>query len=157
MKKLALLLILLSFFPLIFADELHNSTLFVSAKLKEPIAKIRISPSFIDFGEITRGYETDVKNITITNIGTMDLRIKPVLSSGSDEIFKNVRFSSASCSSFSSYESFSSAIIDKPKKYEEVGESYNICLKLDLKSYKEEIPFERNASGSIVFWVIPAT
>jgi hypothetical protein len=154
---LVLFLFFLLNLPVLNSDELSNSTIKISANLVEPIAMINISPNNIFLGEVTRGYETDFKNITIMNIGTMDVKLSPILESNSDAIFQNLKFASSSCSSWSNVSHWNSSIISHSKNYtNKGGETYNFCIKLDLTDYNSTISVSKNLSTNLTLWIMPA-
>ena len=151
-------LVLFSFsIPVINSDVYANSTIKVSVDIIEPAAIVEISPNEIYFGNVTSDYETELKNITVTNVGTMDVRISPALESGADEIFNYIKLASASCSSWSNITKWNSSIISHSKNYSvKNGDSYNFCMKLDLTDYKKEITLNKSVSTNLAIWVIPA-
>lgn len=143
--------------PFLNSDEFSNSTIHLSVNIAEPIAMVNISPNDIYFGEITKGYETAPKNITVTNIGTIDVKITPVLDNGADELFNNLKFASASCSSWYNASRWNSSIISHSANYSNRnGEVYPLCIKLDLTNYESEIIQNKTLSANLTFWVMPA-
>jgi len=147
-------LICLSFLSYVSADEYNNLSLNVSVSIREPVAEVEINPTAINLGSITRGYATDFRNITIINRGDLDVKVKPVLSS-QNNIFLNLKFATASCSSWSNISSWTSSKIEKPDEYG--GETdYHFCIKLDLEDYDEEIESDMDLTEEVTFWVMPA-
>jgi len=142
--------------PSVVSDQLQNSSLKVSVNLTEPFAMVSISPGEINLGEITRDYESEPRNISVVNIGTMDVKISPVLDDSSDEVFNYIKLSSASCSSWTSLGKWNSSIISHSQNYSSRnGEVYNFCMKLDLTNYTKTIT-PRNPSTNLIIWVMPA-
>jgi hypothetical protein len=143
--------------PILNSDEFSNSTMKVSANLVEPIAMVNISPDNIFLGEITRGYETEYKNITITNIGTMDVKVSPILDENTDIVFQNLKFASSTCSSWAYISHWNSSMISHSKNYtNKNGGVYNFCIKLDLTDYDNVILNNKNLSANVTFWIMPA-
>ncbi len=139
----------------VYADEYENSTLNVSVYVREPIARIEISPSSINFGEITKGYFTNFTNVTIINTGDIDLKIQPALSEGANSIFQNLKFGSASCTQWSGL-GWNSSTISRAEEYGGRGSQYNFCIRLDLRNYQQEIPNNMNLSTQLIIWIMPA-
>lgn len=142
--------------PYVSADNYSNSTLSVSANITEPVASVEISPTNIDFGRITKGYSTNYSNITIKNTGDINVRVRPMFSSG-DYLFNYLKFSTASCSSWSGISTWQSAIISHSPVYGSGnGEEYHFCMKLDLSDYNDSISSHKS-SANITFWVMPVS
>ncbi|MEM4325876.1 MAG: hypothetical protein QXU40_01080 [Candidatus Pacearchaeota archaeon] len=140
---------------LVSSDEYYNSTLNLSVFIKEPIALVEISPTSINFGEITKGYVTNFSNVSVINRGDLDIRIKPTLREGAPQIFQNLKFSSASCSNWYGL-GWNSSIISRAEEYGRGnGERYNFCIRLDLRNYQEEILESANLSTELIIWIIP--
>ena len=157
--KFLTLLFFVLFFPIfnfydVSADSYTNSTLNVSAYVVEPTSSVDISPSTIYLGEITKGYSTGLQNITLTNSGSLDIKIQPVLDSSANSVFQNVKFGSATCSTWTSIGNWISGKISKPVNYGGVS-NYNFCIKLDLGSYTQEITNNQNLSKKITLWIMP--
>ncbi len=146
----------ISFIPTINSDQYQNSTLRVSVSVDEPVAMVEISPNDIYLGEITKGYETEYKNITVTNIGTLDTQIS-IINNGLDE-FNYIKLSSGGCSSsWTNISKWASQILSHSKNYSlHNGEIYNFCIKLDLSGYNKTISAPMNLSTNLTIWVMPA-
>jgi hypothetical protein len=147
------------------ADIYQNSSIIISADIYVPTAKVNISPSNIDLGQVTKGYATDFKNITITNIGDLEVKINPVLEAGADNFFDYLEFNTASCSptstvwhnmSYYQNNNLSSTISPPTTIGGTDGEQYNVCIKLDLTNYQEQIITNSNLMTNLTIWVFPA-
>jgi len=158
--RLIILGILASIFlsQFILADNYQNSSMSVSVDIIEPVSKIDISPNQIHLGSVTTGYTTDAVKINVTNTGTLDLKIQPMLDSDADDIFRNLVFSNtATCASETTcikIESYSFNL----SRPDEIGEETlkSFYLKLDLRNYGEEILHDySNLTTDIIFWVMP--
>jgi hypothetical protein len=165
MNKIVIAIFIFSVLTIIFiipegnADSYQNSSMTVSVDVLEPIAEVAISPNFIDFGKITKGYETNYTNISFTNRGDLDINIIPVLEHGIDDVFNYTEFATASCSTWhnlSYYGNHNLLTINKPENYN--GERTNFaCMKIDLSNYAKEISSDRlDLNAQITFWIMPA-
>ena len=143
----------------VLADRYENSTLAVSVNVVEPFSKIEISPAQIDLGSVTKGYATDAVKINVTNTGTLDLKIQPVLADDANDIFQNLVFSSSAtcaspttCIKIGNY----SFDLDRPST---IGDSTmkSFYLKLDLRDYGKPIPLDQSGelNTNVIFWVMP--
>ena len=147
------------------ADVYQNSSIIISADIYIPTAKVNVSPSYIDLGQVTKGYATDFKNITVTNIGDLDIKINPVLEASANNFFNYLEFNTASCSPTSTvwhnvsyYDTHNlSSTISPPTTIGGIdGEQYNVCIKLDLTNYQEPIIANSNLMTNLTIWVFPA-
>lgn len=138
------------------ADQYQNSTINISVDVSVPIARVSISPNSIDLGQTTKGYATIPKNITITNVGDLDVTVKPLLDNNANEIFQNLKFATASCSLWSNISNWESSTISNSPTYGGTGSQYNLCIKLDLTNYQSNISSELTPSTNLIFWVMPA-
>ncbi|MEX0920848.1 MAG: hypothetical protein WDZ62_01135 [Candidatus Pacearchaeota archaeon] len=144
------------------ADNSENSTLIISADIKEPTAKIEITPSSINLGEITKGFSTDANKtrINFTNTGDLDVNVSTLLDDGADPIFENLEFGRTdTCSSGATYDNISEwdgFTLNGPSEYNGVGETKETCIRLNLEDYSGEIGQTENLTTQIVFWVMPA-
>ena len=118
------------------ADNYQDGQLTVSVDIMEPYALIEISPSSVYLGQVTKGYESSVQNITARNLGTLNARIQPMLSNSANNFFNYLQFASASCSSWSNLSKWTSSIIYGNGKS---GDTYHFCMKLDLGDYDQSI------------------
>jgi hypothetical protein len=153
--------VLVGFMSLVFADKYENSNLKVTADVKEPFARIEISPDEVYLGETTRGYTTEAVKIEVVNLGTIDISIKPMLKAGANSLFENLVFSStATCASNSTCIRIGnySTSIAKSGKYGSDFKTRSFYLKLDLRDYNfnGNIEQDYNLSTNVIFWVMPA-
>ena len=141
-----------------------SSIINVSVNLKQPTAEIQITPDTIPLGEITIGYDTNFTNITFTNIGTLPIKIFPLLQNGTNKIFNYLEFNTANCSTTSSrwynithYNSGTELLfIDKPDIYQG-QKSDSACIRLGLDNYNDtEITSDLYLSTNLIIWIFPA-
>ena len=136
------------------ADDYQDGSLGISVDILEPYALIDISPDSVYLGEVTKGYETGVQNITARNMGTLDARIQPSLRYDANSFFSYLKFASASCTSWSNLTKWTSSIIYGNGKS---GSTYHFCMKLDLGDYSDSIPADmKNLSTTLTFVAMPA-
>ncbi len=145
------------------ADTYTNSSLTVSVNISQPTAMIEIFPNNINLGETTAGYETISKNITIKNVGDLDLKLSPILEENADKIFDYLEFATDDdCSTWHNvtyYRShnLTSSTLNPPTTYRGGdGDQYNSCIKLDLTDYPDTITSGLNLSTNLILWVMPA-
>jgi hypothetical protein len=142
------------FLNFISADDYQDGQLSVSVDILEPYALIDISPSSIHLGQVTKGYETSVQNITARNLGTLNVRIQPSLKYDADNFFNYLEFASASCSTWSNITRWTSSIIYGQGKS---GDTYHFCMKMDLGDYESVISQDfRNLTTELTFSAMPA-
>ena len=137
------------------ADEYENTTLNISVYVHEPVARINVSPSSIYLGNVTKGYSTNFENITLTNLGDLDIRVQPVLSRDANSIFQNIKFASSSCSSWTPIGNWTSARIQRAENNQSPTR-YNFCVKIDLTDYQEPISQNENLTTNVILWVMPS-
>ena len=142
----------------VLADNYENSTVKISVDIVEPFSKIEISPSQIDLGSVTKGYATEAIKINVTNKGTLDLKIQPMLKEDANRIFENLVFSStATCASENTCIKIGNYSFDLNRP-NEIGDSTmkSFYLKLDLRDYNKEISSDLSGelSTDLVFWVM---
>jgi hypothetical protein len=150
--------LLIALLPFAIADECTNSSLDVSANLIEPYAMINITPAHISLGNVTKGYTTDAVKINVTNLGILDISVRPVLSSNANSIFENLVFSSTStcasnttCIKIGDY----SFDVDGSGSMGSDFDTNSFYLKLDLRNYNKTISSDQNLETNVIFWVMP--
>jgi len=155
---------IISIIPLGNADVPNNSSLAISANISVPIAKVSISPSSINLGEITKGYATKPKNINVTNIGDLDVKVNPVLDGSANNFFNYLEFNTGTCTSGATWHNISyynknnlTSTLTHASNYSLGGGGQdNFCIRLDLTDYSDEIITNSNLMTNLTFWVMPA-
>jgi len=146
--------------PLLNSDEFSNSTIRIHVNIVEPVTRVEILPNDIYLGNVTRGYNTTLANITFSNKGTLDLKVVPILSTNANEIFNYLEFGTATCYTWhniSYYSNLSRTFlsIDKPSEYGGTN-SKSACMRIDLSDYNKTIPSNMEISTELTFWIMPA-
>jgi len=168
MKKVILLIVFIvsGFFMggLVSADDYSDTqTINLTVFLEEPIAKIEINSSFIDFGILTKGYETLPQEILIRNTGSLDVLVQTRIKNEFENTFwentlKLAPVVSASCTSTTSWKNVSAfeTSLDRQAEYNQGYTEKRVCLKVDLEEYTEDISSDEQKSAELTFWIMPA-
>jgi len=147
-----LLVCLLGIIPNIKADDKWKDSgekLGVKVTIEEQELKIKIVEEYVDLGEITKRYITNSSFFNITNKGTVDALIQPVVDS-SDEIFSNLMISSKKTSGYNLTKNFIGKVPKSSTYKEENTESF--WIKLNLTEYEGNVTGD--LSTDIIFYVM---
>ena len=152
-------LIGLNFGQGVYASEEENMTLSISVDIKGSAISIGIDPSSIHLGEVAKGFDSRIENISVVNSGDINVKLQAVLPEGSEEIFGNLEFNTASCSTttqsgWNKISGWSGLTVNKPSEYNGTRESY-FCVKLNLKNYEGEIFESASLTTDLKIWIMP--
>ena len=108
-------------------------------------------PNEVNFGEITKGEQTDNFRINITNTGTVGIKVTPTLLDSSEKIFKQTYFQRRTTEPYSRIGSFS-INISAPARGD--NRSDYIYAKLDLRNYTDDVSAKTNHNTQVKFVAI---
>jgi|WetSurMetagenome_2_1015567.scaffolds.fasta_scaffold269233_2 hypothetical protein len=153
-KRGILILALASFILIISTISLANAesyisddSLKVSVFIDAPSLKINVVEDSIYLGNITKGSVTASKPFNITNTGTADALIQPIVPSS--EIFSNLFIANTSSASNSQYQR-ATEFIGRVGK----GDKADFWIRLDLKNYTGTVT--GNLSTNLTFIIMSA-
>jgi hypothetical protein len=122
-----------------------GESLNVNAQIDSPVLIINVVEDSICLGNLTKGYTTGGKPFNITNSGTIDAIIEPIIPT--DEIFSNyLMIANSSSATYKNASGFMG--------YVGKGKKEDFWIKLDLTDYTGDIT--GNLSTNLTFIVMPA-
>jgi hypothetical protein len=124
------------------ASYISDDTLRVGVLIEEPTLKITILEDYIYLGNLTKGDVTKPKPFNVTNTGTIDAIIQPMISS--NDIFSNLYVGNSSTQGYEKIGEYTGKIAS--------GHREDFWLKLDLRNYTGTIT--GNLSAEITFLVM---
>jgi hypothetical protein len=147
--KKGIVICILLILPIVFIIPLENAesyilndSLNVGVTIDAPVLMINIIEDSIYLGNITKGAVTVSKPFNITNAGTIDALIQPIIPS--NEIFSNLFIANSSSATYQKATDF----IGRVAK----GNKEDFWMRLDLKNYTGTIT--GNLSTNVTFLVM---
>ena len=158
-------------FSIGFAHALENLTddsfeVSVDILATQEWAEVELNTTSIDFGVInlTTGSVTNERKnayYEIRNKGNINITVTPILASGTDDIFDNLKFSKSVSDSLSSWKEIGNYSIEMNSTSPSPSWSdwQRYAIRLDLSNYldsEEQIPFDIiNHNNVVLFEVLP--
>ena len=130
---------------------------YVNIPASQEWAEVQLNESNLDFGTLGVGNETHYRKVLLESRGNVNITITPVLKNASDDIFSNLFFTRRGPTTSSNYDSIGNWSIDMNRTYS-VGDwnSDYFYIKLDLKDYTNDIPFDiMNHRNNVEFVIMP--
>ncbi len=110
-------------------------------------------PDSLDFGNVTKGEESDIMDLYINNTGNVAITVTPELAGDHDEIFNNLFFRRTQSQAFTEVGSFSVNITEPSSGDVKTQRTY---VMLDLTNYDGDLGNNTivEHESDVIFWAV---
>jgi len=135
----------------VYGLKVTNGTSLLKANILEDVASISVQ-GVIFFGNLTKGFESDDVRVNISNTGTSNVQVTPLLN-GTDAIFSNTYFARRTTDNYVKIGSWSMNI-SRDSQFGGRNDDYCYAM-LNLTGYTGTINNNMiNHNANVIFWVM---